>query len=96
MLQNQMIELVQEFHPDAGETKIRILLNQGMRKFVEKTRVLSRNDCTVTHVANQRMYDLSAFTNIDDKDDVLDITQVDLDEEPIDRLIGQPSETDVT
>ena len=96
MTQANYIEFVQSIYPEVGETEIRILLNQGQRKFIEKTRLLSRSDCTATHVASQRMYELSDFSNISDKDDVLEITQVDLDNVPMDRLIGAPSETDVT
>jgi len=96
MTQLQMIETIQQVYPDVGETEIRIFLTRGNRKFIEKTRLLTRSDCTATHVANQRMYALSDFTNISDADDVLAVFQVDDDEIPMDRLIGEPSETDIT
>jgi len=96
MDQQQCIEFIQDAYPNSGETMIRILLNQGQRKFIEKAPVLSRHDATVTFIANQRHYAFSDFANITNDDDVIEVTQIDLAEVPINRLIGEPSISDVT
>ena len=40
MTQKQLIETVQQHHPNLGETQIRIFLNKALDEFCRKTRIL--------------------------------------------------------
>jgi len=40
MTQTQIIELVQQHHPEMGETQIRLYLNRALDEFCRKTRIL--------------------------------------------------------
>jgi hypothetical protein len=87
--QQEMIEEIQMHFPDAGETYIRKLLNKALRKFVNKTQVLDGSDFTFNIVNGQRGYAFSDFSNITADDDVIEVTQVDLDGEEISKLAGK-------
>jgi len=86
--QRQMIEMVQQHHPDVSETQIRIWLNQAMQEFCRKTRILRGTDTSVTTVADKRWYTLPT--------DILEVLSVDYDGFRINRLIGTPNERDLT
>jgi hypothetical protein len=87
MTQKQMIELVRQHHPEAGETEIRRWLNQAMREFCRKTRIL-KSAYTFTTVANQRWYGFD--------ESILEVLRVDYDGYSIKRLIGNPNLRDLT
>ena len=57
MNQKQLIELIQQHHPSAGETEIRKALNRAQDDFSSKTEIL-RGTYTETSVAGQRNYPL--------------------------------------
>ena len=86
MTQKQMIELVKQHHPDAGETEIRRWLNQAMREFCRKTRILKVAFQFPT-VLNQRWYGL-------DKN-IIEVLSVDYDGYKIKRLVGNPNLRDL-
>tara|TARA_R100000234_G_scaffold55908_1_gene33640 strand:+ start:421 stop:693 length:273 start_codon:yes stop_codon:yes gene_type:complete len=90
MTQKQLIETVQQHHPDLGETQIRIFLNKALKEFCRKTRVLNGTASTFT-VANQRYYTLS---DIDTS--ISEIKRVDYDSYEIPRLVGKPEKMDLT
>ena len=90
MTQKQLIETVQQHHPDLGETQIRIFLNKALKEFCRKTRVLKGTTTTNT-AADQRYYTLS---DIDTS--ISEITRVDYDSYEIPRLVGKPEKTDLT
>ena len=90
MTQTQIIELVQQHHPEMGETQIRLYLNRALDEFCRKTRIL--NDVkTFTTVVDQRLYLLK---NIDST--INEVTRVDYDGYEIPRLIGRPEKSDVS
>ena len=87
MTQKQMMELVKQHHPNAGETEIRRWLNQAMREFCRKTRIL-KSAYNFTTVANQRWYGFD--------ENILEVLRVDYDGYTIKRLIGNPNLRDLT
>ena len=81
MTQKQMIELVQQHHPNAGEAEIRKLLNKAKDTFCAETEMV-KDSWSVATVANQRYYTLEPR--------VIKITSVWLDEVQISRAIAPP------
>ena len=88
MTQQEMIEMVQQHHPEIGETQIRIWLNQALHEFCRKTQIIEDVDTSITTVANQRFYSIPSG--------VLEINAVDFDGYTISRLIGKPNLRDLT
>ena len=86
MTQKVMIELVQQHHSDIGEVEIRRLLNQSMREYCRKTKIL-KSAYQFTTVLNQRWYGLPAT--------VLEVMDVDYDGYTINQLIGKPNLRDL-
>ena len=87
MTQQQLIELVQQHHPNMRETEIRLYLNRALIDFCKQTRIMSGTS-VISTIADQRYYDLA--------DTVLEVTRVDCDDYQINRLIGRPEKTDVS
>ena len=87
MTQAQMIEIIQQHHPDMGETEARLYLNKALKEFCRETKILS-GSTTFSTVVDQRYYDLDST--------VLEITRVDVDDYRIDRLVGLPEKSDVS
>ena len=85
MTQTQIIELVQQHHPEMGETQIRLYLNRALDEFCRKTRIL-KTLYTFSTVANKRYYNLDS--------DVLEVTRVDYDNYEIPRLVTPPEKID--
>ena len=86
----EMIERVQQHHPDMGETEVKKLINNGMRDFSIRTEIIS-GTFTFPTVINQRYYTIS--------DDILKIDEVYYDADGsggkrIPRLTGKPEEMD--
>jgi hypothetical protein len=87
MTQQQLIELVQQHHPNMRETEIRLYLNRALIDFCKQTRIMSGTS-VISTIADQRYYDLA--------ETVLEVTRVDCDDYQINRLIGRPEKTDVS
>jgi hypothetical protein len=85
MTQTQIIELVQQHHPEMGETQIRLYLNRALDEFCRKTRIL-KTLYTFSTVADKRYYNLDS--------DVLEVTRVDYDNYEIPRLVTPPEKID--
>ena len=85
MTQTQIIELVQQHHPEMGETQIRLYLNRALDEFCRKTRIL-KTLYTFPTVANKRYYNLDS--------DILEVTRVDYDNYEIPRLSNPPEKID--
>ena len=90
MTANEMMELIQQHHPDMGETEVLRLLNRAMEDFSIKTKMI-----TGTYVFNtiidKRYYTLP--------DLILEIDEVYYDSgdskgRRIPRLVGTPQEMD--
>jgi hypothetical protein len=87
MTQKEMIEIIQQHHPDINETAIRKALNRAQDDFAAKTKILrvaSNNEDTT--VADQRYYSLPP--------ELLEVKRVELDEVAIQRLIERPVKGD--
>jgi hypothetical protein len=87
MTQKQLIETVQQHHPELGETQIRIFLNKALDEFCRRTKMLNQL-YTFPTVVDQRYY------NLDDA--IVEITRVDYDNYEIPRLVGEPEKMDTT
>ena len=90
MTLQEIIELVQQHHPDMGETEVVKLINRGMEDFSVRTEMVT-GTFTFPTVINQRYYTLS--------DDILKIDEVYYDASAgggkrIPRLSGKPEEMD--
>ena len=87
LTQEQMIELVRTHHPEMLENEIRIYLNQALREFTKKTKIL-RGVFSKTINANQRWYQID--------DEIVSIQAVYVDNKKIERLQQFPETQDVT
>ena len=90
MTQQQLIETVKQHHPTLSDTQIRIFLNNALKEFCRKTRVLTGYATTNTS-SGRRYYNL---TSIDST--ISEVTRVDYDGYEIPRLVGKPEKTDLT
>ena len=100
MTAREMIELVQQHHPDMGEKEIINLLNRAKDDFCAKTEIIKNSYTSVSGdyaddasgetatTANQRYYTISKF--------ILKIRDVWLNDVRISRLIGKPMIDDDT
>jgi hypothetical protein len=81
MTQKQIIELVQQHHPVAGETEIRLALNRAKDDFCTKSEIIE-NTFVQTSVPGKRYYSLDEA--------ILRIKDVQIHDVSIPRLIGKP------
>ena len=86
MTQQEMIEMVQQHHPEIGETQIRIWLNQAQKEFCRKTKIFT-SVYKFTTVADKRWYGIDS--------NIFEINSVDYDGYSISRLIGRPEKRDL-
>ena len=77
LTQEQMIELVRTHHPTMLENEIRVYLNQALREFTKKTKIL-RGVFTKTITANTRWYQVD--------DEIVSINIVYFNDDRIKRL----------
>jgi len=87
MKQSQLHELIRLHHPDMTEGEIRIRLNNAMKEFCRKSRILM-GAFQFDTVSEQRYYGLDSK--------IIEIESVDYDGETIERLIGRPKTRDLT
>jgi len=88
----EMVELVQQHHPEMGAQEIIKMLNRASDEFCTRTRLLD-SATTFDTVADQRYYGLdSQIMEIWS----VDYTNDDDDLEAIPRLIGRPPIRDIT
>ena len=79
MTQKQIIEQIQQVHPEIGETQLRIMLNNALDEFVAEARTNIHMDILnpdADPVADKRYYDFTGATSITDAEDVLEVIQV--------------------
>lgn len=96
MTQKQMIELVQQHHPDMGQSEARIHLSHALRDFCAKSRILKKTYrltvATNSTTGNANTYypftDLAdlADTSTTDGERILEIERVDYDGYEIPRI----------
>lgn len=87
MTQREMIEQVQQLHPEMGEKQIRMYLTQALKEFCRRTKVL-KSAYTFTTTADKRWYGLP--------DNIIEVNSVDYDGYDIPRYIGTPIKKDLT
>jgi hypothetical protein len=86
MTQKQILELIQQHHPGAGETEIRKALNRAQDDFSSKTEILKGTYLEDT-IAGQRNYPLHR--------EMIKIYRVDIDDNEIPRAVGDIVNADV-
>lgn len=88
MKQKELIEMVQQHHPDSGEVLIRAALNRAQDDFSAKTQIIDAVG-TDTLVKDKRYYDLDPG--------MLELKRVEIDNVVIPRLAGgKPDKGDLT
>jgi len=79
MTQKQIIEQIQQVHPEIGESQLRIMLNSALDEFVSEART-NVHFAKATPVADQRYYAFTAFsdsdTAISEEGEVLEVVEV--------------------
>jgi len=95
MTQKQMIELVQQHHPDMGQAEARIHLNHALKDFSAKSRILRktyRSTVATSSTGNAQVYyPLSGVVqlgspSVSDGERILEIERVDYDGYEIPRI----------
>ena len=92
MTQKQLIELVQQHHPQMNAQEIIKMINRAQDEYTTRTRILESSK-EITVVADQRRYSLSVDG---DKDEIMEIKDVDLNGETISRFTGRAVKRDMT
>lgn len=87
----EMVELIQQHHPQMGAQEIIKMINRAQDEYSSRTRILESNT-DITVVENQRRYSLNLAGN---KDEIMEIKSVDLNGEEIKRYIGRPHKRDL-
>ena len=83
----EMIERVQQHHPDRGVVEIVRSLNDGMNDMGFRAEIIESID-QFDSIANQRVYPL--------KKHIIKIKAVDFNGKTIKKLVGRPRERDLT
>lgn len=101
MTQKEMIETIQQQHPEFGETQLRLMLNRAIEKFDDETQILTRtaqysgsDNNPDAPLADKRRYSFHEFDGITSEDEVIKLTRVDYNNKPIKRFIGEFDLTD--
>jgi hypothetical protein len=87
MTQQQLVEMVQQHHPNMSETQILLYLNSALEEFCRKTRIIN-SAFQFTTVQDKRYYDLDG--------EIIEVTSVDFDGYDIPKLTGRPEKRDIT
>tara|TARA_Y100001938_G_scaffold67120_1_gene93159 strand:+ start:219 stop:482 length:264 start_codon:yes stop_codon:yes gene_type:complete len=87
MTQKELIEVIQQHHPNHGETLIRKALNRAQDDFSAKTGII-KAVADETLVSDKRYYDLDPG--------MLEIKRVEIDNNSIRRLVTPPQKGDIT
>ena len=86
LTQEQLIDLVRVHHPDMLEAEARVYLNQGLREFTKKTKIL-RGVFQKSITNGVRWYQID--------DEIVSINKVYFDGSLIDRLVSVPETEDL-
>ena len=81
MKQRELIETVQQHHPNMGEVEVRKLLNRASDDYCAKTELI-KNTYKQNTAAGQRYYKIH--------DDILKIVELHVDDVLIPRMVGKP------
>ena len=86
MTQQQLIETVQQHHPEMSDTQVRLYLNNALKEFCRKTRIL-KSVYSFSTGNDVRYYKLES--------NMAQVTRLDYDGYQIPRLIHAPEKTDL-
>tara|TARA_R100000655_G_scaffold108700_1_gene161212 strand:- start:1315 stop:1578 length:264 start_codon:yes stop_codon:yes gene_type:complete len=87
MTQREMVETIQQLHPEVSVNRILKMLNRAQDDFCRKTECIDTSFYD-SLVSGQRYYPLIKKIN--------QIWRVDVENEKADRLVGTPTKTDIT
>ena len=87
MTQKTLIELVKQHHPQLSDVQVRLYLNQAMRDFCRKTRIM-KSAFQFDTTADQRFYELPS--------DIISVNKVHVEDYQIPRLVNSPEKQDLT
>ena len=87
----EMVELVQQHHPQMRSQEIIKMINRAQDEYCSRTRILEGNTA-ITVVEDQRRYSLDVSGNTDE---IMEIKSVDLNGEQIKRYAGRPHKRDL-
>ena len=87
MTQREMVETIQQLHPEISVNRILKMLNQAQDDFTMKTECIDTSFYD-SLVSGQRYYPLLKKVN--------KIWRVDVENEKADFLVGTPTKTDIT
>ena len=76
MTVKNMVEMVQQHHPNVSETQIIIWLNQAMDDVTDKTSFALKGSGTFNTVVNTKYYSFSGIGGVGGDDDVISIESV--------------------
>lgn len=87
MTKQEMVERLQEQHPDASLNRIVRAINEAIRDFSHKTKILT-GTFTQNTTINKRYYELDP--------DIIEILSVDVDGKECLKLVGRPTTRDMS
>jgi len=87
----EMVELVQQHHPQLGAQEVVKMVNRAQDEYCARTRLLE-DAVQFELVLDQRGYNLSVSGN---PDQIMEVKSADLDDRTISRLIGRPLKRDL-
>ena len=93
MILMNMLEEIRKHHPHVGKPEMIKALNRFNEEFAEETECLE-GTFTVLTTAGVRYYGLSASASNDADHDIITIKRIDLENQPIPKLIGWPDYID--
>ena len=74
-----MVEMVQQHHPNVGETQIIMWLNQAMDDVTDKTSFAVKGSGTFETASGTKYYNFSAIDGIASNDEVISIETITYD-----------------
>ena len=89
MLLKTMLEDIRKHHKTVKKKELIDLLNRASEEFAEETECIE-GTFTVTTVAGTRYYGLSASLTNEAEHDIITIKRIDLENQPIPKLVGWP------
>ena len=83
----EYVDIISEAYPEVELADVIKILNRAIEDFSERTKIV-KNSYNSSTVAGQRFYTVN--------EDIIEIISVDIDNEVVPKLIGEPSKRDMT
>ena len=87
MNKGEFVERMQEMHPGTSVARIMKALNEAIRDYSRRTKLLT-GTYTQNTTQNKRYYELDA--------DIIEIISIDVDDKEALKLVGRPTTRDIT